>query len=183
MKTIVHRVATSQLDPFTLSDIKDYLRVTHDDEDFAITQMARAAAAELEHFAQIALLTQTIRVTVFDPASGQTYLSLPIGPVPEGAVATVTIDGEAFTAFDLVTGARPSIRWLASYFDLQPTRVTVEYQAGFSSTVADIPPDLTQAIKDQTCLQYDGRSPFEKNILTASPQFARVGARHRGVSI
>jgi uncharacterized phiE125 gp8 family phage protein len=183
MKTIVHRVQTSQIDPFTLSGIKDYLRVTHDDEDLAITQMARASAAELEHFAQIALLTQTIRVTVFDPVWAQTYLSLPIGPVQEDAVATVTIDGEAFTAFDLVTGSRPSIRWLASYFDLQPTRITIEYQAGFGSTVPDIPPDLAQAIKDQTCLQYGGRSPFEKNMLTSSPQFARVGARHRGVSI
>ncbi len=84
MKTIVHRVPTSQIDPFSLSGIKDYLRVTHDDEDLAITQMARASAAELEHFAQIALLTQTIRVTVFDPVCGPNLPFATDRPSPGG---------------------------------------------------------------------------------------------------
>lgn len=184
MKTIVHRIPTTNLNPFLLQDVRQYLRVTDSGEDAAILQMARAAAEELEHFAQIALLTQTIRVTIFDPGCLSTsYLSLPVGPVQEGSVATITIDGAPFTDFDLCTGNRPSIRFGRSFWDMLVTRLVIEYEAGFGASASAIPFDLAQAIKDQAALVYDGRSPIEKDARTSSPQLARAGARYRGVAI
>lgn len=182
MKMLVHRTAVSTAPPFAIDDLKLHLRVSDDAEDTAITNIGLTAAAEIEQFAQIALLTQTIRVTIFNPL--QEYgLSLPIGPAADDNIPTVTIDGAAFTAFDFVGGNRPYIRWLASFYDLTPSRMTIEYQAGFGDTAADVPSDLAQALMDQAALHYDGRSPMDAKSLTTSPHMARVGARYRGVQV
>lgn len=182
MKMVVQRTTGGAALPFILDDLKLHLRVPDDAENTAVQNIGLTAAAEIEQFAQIALLTQTIRVTIFNPA--QEYgLSLPIGPVADDDVPTVTIDGEAFTVFDFVGGNRPYIRWLASYYDLTPNRVIIEYQAGFGEGASDIPSDLAQALMDQAALHYDGRSPMEAKSLTTSPHMARVGARYRGVQV
>lgn len=180
MKMLVHRTAGGAELPFVLEDLKLHLRVADASEDTAIQNIGQTAAAEVEQFAQIALLNQTIRVTIFDPS--QEYgLSLPIGPAADENVPIVTIDGEAFIAFDFVGGNRPYIRWSAPYHDLAPSRMTIEYLAGFGATAADVPSDLAQALMDQAALHYDGRSPMDARSLTTSPHMARIGARYRGV--
>lgn len=182
MKMLVHRTAGGVALPFVLADLKLHLRAPDDAEDTAIQNIGETAAAEIEQFAQIALLTQTIRVTIFGPSCDY-GLSLPIGPVADEGTPTVTIDGEAFTAFDFVGGDRPYIHWLADYHNLTPSRMTIEYQAGFGGAAADVPPDLAQALMDQAALHYDGRSPMDAKSLTMSPHMARVAARYRGVQV
>lgn len=182
MKMLIHRDQSGPTLPFSVSDLKLHLRVDTDYEDIAIQNIGKTAAAEIEQFAQIALLTQTIRVTIFDP-SQDCGLALPIGPAADEDVPTVTIDGEAFTAFDFVGGNRPYVRWRADYYDLTPTRITIEYQAGFGAAATDVPPDLAQALMDQAALHYDGRSPMDAKSLTTSPHMARVAARYRGVQV
>lgn len=183
MKMLVHRAPIGTALPFDLAEIKNHARATFDDDDDELTRMAATSAAEIEQFAQIALLTQTIRVTIFDPAPGAYGFNLPIGPVADDDTPTVTIDGEAFTGFDFVGGNRPYIRWLTSFHELTPSRIAVEYQAGFGATASDIPADLAQAIADQAALHYDGRSPMNARELTTSPHMARIGARYRGVQL
>ena len=180
MKMLVQRTAGGATLPFGLDDLKLHLRVPDDAEDTAIQNIGETAAAEIEQFAQIALLTQAVKVTIFNPASDE-GLSLPIGPVADAATPTVTIDGEAFTAFDFAGGIRPFIRWQDAFFDLTPELMVIEYDAGFGTTAADIPADLAQALMDQAALHYDGRSPMDAKSLTTSPHMARVGARYRGV--
>lgn len=181
MKMLVHRANTTSALPFDLDNLKAHLRFDHDDEDALITNMGHTAAAEIEQFAQIALLTQTVRVIMFHPGDEQ-GLRLPIGPASDDDTPTVTIDGAAFTAFQFVGGNRPYIQWLDDYFNLSPSRVTIEYQAGFGAAATDIPADLAQAVMDQTALHFDGRSPMAAKSLTTSPHMARIAARYRGVS-
>lgn len=182
MKMLVNRISKNSALPFSLELVKAHLRVDGHDDDASIAFMALAAAREVEDFAQIALLTQTIRVNIFNPRQ-ECSLNLPIGPVSDDDVPTVTIDGEAFTSFEFVGGKRPSIRWLASYYDLTPSRMTIEYKAGFGEALASIPHDIAQAVMDQTALYYDVRSPMDAKMLTRSPHMARIGARYRGVRI
>ncbi len=182
MKMLTHRVPNTTAFPVDFGGLKLHLRVADDDENAAIAHIAETAAAEVEQFAQIALLSQTIRVTIFDP-NRENGLYLPIGPVADDETPTITIDGEAFTAFHFVGGNRPYIQWRDGYFDLTPSRMAIEYQAGFGDTASDIPADLSQAIMDQAALHYDGRSPMEAKSLTTSPHMARVGARYRGVRV
>lgn len=183
MKMLVHRVVTNPNTPFLLDALRLYLRVDHDDDLTLIEGIGITSASEIEHFAQIALLTQTIRVTVFDPATGDCGLRLPIGPAADDAGVSVTVDGQPFMDFEFAGGNRPYIRWLASWHSLQPSRVTIEYEAGFAAEPAGIPVDLAQAIMDQAALHYDGRAPMAAGTMSTSPHMARIAARYRGVSL
>jgi uncharacterized phiE125 gp8 family phage protein len=182
MKMLVHRAPAGAALPFDLDDLKLHLRVSDDSENDAIQCIGQTAAAEIEQFAQIALLSQTIAVTVFNP-SRESGLCLPIGPVSDGDTPTITIDGEAFTAFDFVSGNRPYVWWHVDFHALTPERLDIEYQAGFGDAASDIPQDLAQALRDQAALHYDGRSPMDAKSLTTSPHMARIGARYRGVQV
>lgn len=180
MKMLQHRTPLTEGPPFDEGAVAEHCRADRTEDLTALRNMAWTAAHEIEQFGQIALLLQTVRVTIFQPCR-EYGLRLPIGPVAEGDTPTVTIDGNAFTAFDFEHGNRPYIRWLADYYDLMPDRMVIEYTAGFGTTAADIPRDLAQAIMDQTALHFDGRSPMDAKSLTNSPHMARVGARYRGV--
>ncbi|MGQ3487655.1 head-tail connector protein [Roseovarius pacificus] len=161
MKMLTHRSAISTAPPVSLSMVKERTSVAFDGSDQELTDLIKTAAAEIEEFANIAFLTQTIRVMIFDPHR-QSGPCLPIGPVAIDHVPTVTIDGEAFTAFKFTGGNWPSIRWQAGFYELAPSRIMIEYQAGFGSSHGDIPQDLVQTIIDQTELHM---------------------ARHRGVQL
>ncbi|WP_321830670.1 head-tail connector protein [Thalassovita sp.] len=180
MKMLVQRFPSEGELPFDLEDLKLHIRVDGDSEDDAVTNIGLTAAAELEQFAQIALLTQTIRVTIFDLEIG-CGIDLPIGPVADTDTPIVIINGSVFTAFDFVGGNRPHIRWRSANLTRDTSRIVIEYQAGFGAAAADIPSDLSQALMDQAALHYDGRSPMDAKSLTTSPHMARVGARYRGV--
>ncbi len=181
MRTLVNREAPAAL-PFDLSAVKLHLRVDGHEEDAAITNMGRTAAAEFEQLAQIALLAQTVRVVIINPAANR-LLALPMGPAQSGDAQTVSVNGSAFTDFDFIGGVRPLIRWGDSFADLKPELIEIEYQAGFGATAADIPADVAQAIMDQAALHYDGRSPMDAKSLTTSPHMARIAARYRGVQL
>lgn len=183
MKTLVHRVPINDNAPFDLAALKEFLRVDFGEDDAQISNIGWAAAAELEHFAQIALLFQTVRVTLFRPVPCSYGLNLPIGPVADGETPSVLIDGEAFTSFDLTRSLRPYIRWMGNWYDLRPDRIVIEYKAGFGDVAASIPADLAQAIMDQAALHYDGRSPMDPKVSSGSPHMSRIGARYRGVSL
>lgn len=182
MKMLVQRTSISANAPFLLDDLKQYARVDGDDETLSLNKMGWAAVAEVEHFAQVALLTQTIRVTIFDLVH-DAGLTLPIGPMADDATATVTIGGQPFTGFDLVTGTRPYLSWPASIRGTASARVVIEYPAGFGSEPGDVPDDLSQAVLDQVALIFDERAPREAKTLARSSHLARVGARYRGVSV
>ena len=185
MKMLTSRTPVANDAPFRLSDVKAHLRVVHSEEDAAIAAMAWTAAAEIEHFAQIALIDQMIRVTIFDPSPTASMISLPIGPARADTVATVTVDGLPFTDFELVPGHRPFLHLKAGFFDRDPipARMSIEYIAGFGGTAAAIPRDLAQAIADQAAVHFDNRAPHEGRALTTSPHMQRIGARYRGVKI
>lgn len=168
--------------PFVLSEVKEYTRIDYDDQDLTLERMALAAVAEVEHFAQVALLPQTIRVTILDVVLG-TGLALPIGPVPGDATMTVTIDGQAVTDFTFETGMRGYLNWPSSIQGTAAARVVIEYPAGFGDAAGDVPNDLSIAVLDQVALMFDARAPSEAKTLARSSHLARIGARYRGVSM
>ncbi|MCE8419789.1 hypothetical protein LZ190_13920 [Rhodovulum sulfidophilum] len=180
MRMLVQREPEADALPFVLEHLKRHIRISDDDDNAAIETMGLTAAAEIEHAAQIALLHQTIYVTVIEPEDGR-YLRLPIGPVRERP--TVATDGHDFTEFGFVPGVRPMICWGHAYHARQPRLLTIEYRAGFGATSTSIPHDLSQALMDQAALHYDGRSPMDAKSLTASPHMARIAARYRGVAV
>lgn len=178
MRVFTNRTPIATGLPFEVADLQLHIRT---DED-GIERYGQTAAAELEHFAQVALLHQRINLTILAPDDSP-GVHLPIGPSYAGNVPTVKLDAVPFTGFDFYSGKHPQITWQPSYFDAAPSLVEIEYEAGFGTQASDVPPDLVQALLDQAALHFDGRSPMDGKSLTTSPHMARVGARYRGVKL
>ncbi|MBI6630713.1 head-tail connector protein [Pontibaca salina] len=164
-----------------LSHAKGHIREYESDAE--IERMVRAATEDVEQAAQIAVLNQTINVTVLDTSIATPGLRLPIGPVSRGNIPSVTIDGRSHPFFQLIVGSRPYLHWLDLHYPDNPREISIEYTAGFGATADDVPQDVAQAIMDQAALHYDGRSPMDAKSLTSSPHMARVAAKYRGVQL
>lgn len=178
MRIITRRTPIATGLPFEVADLQLHIRT----DEYGIERYGQTAAAELEHFAQVALLHQRINLTILAP-DDSAVIQLPIGPSYADTVPTVKLDALAFTGFDFHGGLHPHITWHTSYFDAAPALLEIEYQAGFGTDASDVPPDLLQALLDQAALHFDGRSPMDAKSLTTSPHMARVGARYRGVKV
>lgn len=183
MKMLVRQTPLSTDLPFDLEELKEFIRVDQatEAEDTEVRNIGLAAAGEMEHLAQIALLQKTIRVTIFEPSLGD-FLKLPIGPAEDTATPTMTVNGSAFSDFTFFGAIRPYLKFGCSFERLTPSWVQIEYQAGFENA-ASIPADLSYAIKDQAALLYDAKSPMGSALLSHSPHMARIAAKYRGVSL
>lgn len=157
MRLIIQRLSRP-LPDLDLNATKEFLRVSGDHDDTTIAEMIAASAHQLEDAAEIALITQSIRVTVEGwPDSDR--LRLPIGPVlTDDPVFQVMAEGELIEA-ELIPGARPVLilgETVTEY--LRHARIVVEYEAGFGGTTEAIPPDIRHAIRDQVAQFYDFRA-------------------------
>lgn len=186
MAMTVERLTVPAGVPFVPSDVHTHIRASHPILHEEAQRLAMAAATELEHYAHIALLTQRIRVT-FDRLPELIQIGLPIGPVLSGDSVTVTCGGEAFTDWRIVTGLRPALvltghphEWRDAVWD---SEAVIEYDAGFGTAAAAIPPDLAAAVMDQACLMFDSRGGFDMRQHTTSPHMTRIAARYRRVGV
>lgn len=167
----------------SLAETKLHARIDFSDDDAAISAMLSAATRDLEEFAGIALLTQTIRVRILDGWPLTRVIHLPIGPVQDGASVTVTADGETFAGFDLWPGQRARLILTDDLStDLAAAELVIEYPAGFGG-LENVPDDLRLAVMDQTLALYDARGPGNPKTLALSPHAARIAARYRGVRL
>jgi uncharacterized phiE125 gp8 family phage protein len=176
---IVERITQPTAQPFDSRDLATHLRADTVDFAWEVTVHGRAAAAELEKYAQLALLDQTIRVTC-DGWGRKACLDLPIGPVLDALSVVITVDGVAFDEFAVTTGLRPSLRLTG---DRPCGLVVIEYLAGFGPAATDVPPDLALAILDQAAASFDQRGDNEGKSIGVSPHMARIAARYRRLAI
>ena len=163
-------------DPVTLAEVKNHLRITHTDEDTLITEYLLAAVAVVEHRGQIAMLTQTWRLT-FD-CLPRDVVELPRAPVT--AIATVTVkdtdgvrqsvDPSAYEFAPGTTGRlRPIAAWPAP--GIQTGGVEIDFTAGYGAA-ADVPADLKQAVKLIAAHFYEARENVSEASLKLVPQAA-----------
>ncbi|MCB1343135.1 MAG: head-tail connector protein [Pseudooceanicola sp.] len=168
--------------PVTLADAKAAARIDHTDDDALLTRYVRAAAADIEAQAGLALLTTTVNVTL-DAGEVCSPIFLGIGPVAEDATATVYTVGEDGSTAELDAGAWwfEAGRWPRLHVvDSLSDGLIINYSAGMGEDADEIPDDLVTAICDQTRWLYDGmpdRGP------ALAPSAARVVARHRGARL
>ncbi len=186
----VTRLTVPTAEAFGLEELALHLRVDLSDPA-ALTEapyMARAAVRELELHSNLAILTQTVRVTLDDWPAGKSF-PLPVGPVLPGTACTITADGEPFTGFRMQPGLRP-VLWLTSappigslVEDMPSEGIVIEYEAGFGPTAQQVPEDLRLAILDQAAAFYDCRGAGDGKTQHLSPHAARIAARYRRVAL
>lgn len=175
---IVERLNLSAGDPFDIDDLCAHARVdqTDTDELFRLVSLARAAMREAEELGQLAVLHQTIRITLDAWPEGDTFRP-PVFPILDPNTVTVTGNGEPFEGFGTHIGWRPRIVLLSG----RPQGpVVIEYQAGFGPDAASLPADLSQAILDQATASFDTRGASDARS-AVSPHFTRIIGRYRGV--
>ncbi|NUB42870.1 phage head-tail connector protein [Fertoebacter nigrum] len=169
--------------PITLAEAKEHTRITFSDDDTAIADMIRSAAADVEAMTGLALLATTITHTTGDcPGS---IIDLPVGPVASGAVATVAVielDGSATavaSGFWLEGGRYPRL-----HFTTTPGgRLRITYPAGYGEDADSVPRDLGLAICEQAARLYDQRGGISDKGPALSAHTARVIARYRRVRL
>lgn len=176
------RTAISTAKPFDLDVVKEHMRVAGDDENTAIEAMAYTAAAEIEAYTDIALLSQTIDCTT-DNWPGQ-ELALPVGPVASDATITIHIieqDGTLTAVPDgywLEAGRYPVLHFIGT----PGGRLRISYPAGYGAAHTDIPADIQHALADVASRLYDMRG-VDEGAPTFPPAAARILARHRRVKV
>jgi uncharacterized phiE125 gp8 family phage protein len=157
------------------------------DPSFAaeIDRMTQAAVREIEAHAHVALVRQTIRVTLDGWPGELRQIDLPIAPVLEGATVTVTVGGFAFSQVELGTGLRPTLILTAVELTAEERAAewVIEYEAGFGDAAADVPPDLAHAVMDQVAALFDWRGGGQDKGTWLSPHAARIAARYRRVKL
>lgn len=167
----------------SLAEAREHLRIDHTEDDAALDVMLTAATRDLEQYAGIALLTQTIRVRILSGWPMTHVIHLPIGPVQDGASATVLADGVAFDGFNLWPGNRGRLvlreKLTAA---LASAELVIEYPAGFGGA-EDVPDDLRHAVLDQVAALYDARGTGDPKTIAMSPHAVRIAARYRGVRL
>jgi uncharacterized phiE125 gp8 family phage protein len=175
---IIQRTPVSSATPFNLPDVVDHVRV--DDPNAAeLNRLSHAAAREFEDYAQIALLDQTVSVTIDDPIRSA-LLALPIDPLVDPLSVEITVDGVAFDAFAVNAGLRPAIRFTE---DKPCGFVVITYLAGFGATAAAIPDEVKHAVADQALAYFDERGVGDGKSNGMSPHIARMAARYRRVAL
>lgn len=182
---IVERLTKPAGKPYVLESLQQHVRVRgYDWADMELVLFAAAAAEELEVYAGLALLTQTVRVTWPEwPQTPGAAVPLPIAPVIDPDTVVLTSYGETLTGFDVIKGLRPAI-----YLPGTPPagRIVATYEAGFGPDVTSLPHDLFAAIQDQAAVYYDvrgARGEGEGPSNRMSAHMARVAARYRRVAL
>lgn len=175
------------VEPVSLSDMKDYLRVDGTSEDDVITAMIKAARLKAEQYTGKRFITQTIKMVMdhfpyYDNTyygSGTTYLMagvpvsigttkpviLPHGPIQSiTSVVTYKEDNTSATFaaseyfVDTVSG-----RLILNQGQTWPTElrthsaVEITYVAGYGDAATDMPTDIIQAIKQIVQVMYETR--------------------------
>jgi uncharacterized phiE125 gp8 family phage protein len=176
---IIQRTPVSSATPFNLPEVAEHGRLTYPGDQAEVHRLSLAAAREFEDFAQIALLDQTVSVTLEEPIRSA-MLALPIAPLVDPLSVDITVDGLAFDAFAVITGLRPAIRFTG---DKPCGLVVISYLAGFGATAAAIPDDVKHAVADQAIAYYEIRGPGDGKSNGMSPHMARIAARYRRVAL
>jgi uncharacterized phiE125 gp8 family phage protein len=150
-----------------------------------VVPFGEAAALEVEAYANIALLDQTIVATT--GTFPGTVIDLPVGPAP--AIANVTVgqielDGTITpvdgSAYWFEAGQFPRLHFTTT--PAGPLRIT--YEAGYGDNAGAIPEDLALAVKDHANKLYDMRAAEGRGITAGlSHAAARITARHRRVAL
>lgn len=181
------RTPISTASAWRLDDIKQRARITFDDDDAGLAMQGDTAAAEIEAHCGLALLAQTVTVTL---QAWCNRIPLPIGPfwvdgLPDHPITVELVD------LDGTRSAHPAGWWIEGgrYPVLNLTApahgaaLIIAYPAGYGMDASSIPADLQLAITDHAAMLYDIRGRDDEATQGLSLAATRIAARHRKVAV
>lgn len=163
-------------EPWTLSDVKNYLKVDTSADDTLITTLISAARQAAESYLNMALITQTVTEKLDRLNSPTLYLSVsPVVSVSNFQYADSQNTTQTFASTNYVvdTFSKPA-RLSLAYGKTWPTLygnindVTITYTAGFGTEASGVPTQIRQAMLMMIADSYDNREDYVKKMPTAS---------------
>jgi len=163
-------------EPWTLSDVKNYLKVDTSADDTLITTLISAARQAAESYLNMALITQTITEKLDRLNSPTLYLSVsPVISVSNFQYADSQNTTQTFASTNYVVDmySKPA-RLSLAYGKTWPTLygnindVTITYTAGFGTEASGVPTQIRQAMLMMIADSYDNREDYVKKMPTAS---------------
>lgn len=179
------------IEPLTLTEAKQFLRIEHNDDDTVISALIAAARTQVETAVRCALIAQTWRF-VCDawPVDGR--LALKRGPLLSVAAARVfdaegdpiVIDPEAF-ALDKGSSAIAAPPWSLPVPGRSAAGIEIDVVMGFGAGAASIPETLRQAVRLLLAHWYDHRGLGTAGIAGGAPlpALAAMVAPYRVLSL
>ncbi|MCO5129848.1 MAG: head-tail connector protein [Xanthobacteraceae bacterium] len=149
------------VEPLTVAEAKNFLRVAHDDDDAVIAGLIASARGQVEALTRRGLMTQTWRLTL-DRWPPERRLKPRLAPLRGVTAARVfdaegraaAIDGATF-AVDAAANAIATPPWPA------PGRavagIEIDVAVGFGDRAADVPEVLRHAVRTLVAHWYDNR--------------------------
>ncbi len=160
------------LEPITLEEAKDHLRLTSDflEDDNYITLLIKAARKAAENYTSRAFLN-----TTFDLYQDEFFEEIEIG---KGNISEVTsinyndVSGDpqsldlGLTFIDLnnLPALLKSTSTFPSTYSKGFNNVTIRFVAGFGATAAEVPEDIKTALKLIIARWYDNREDTRQNL-------------------
>lgn len=179
------------VEPVTLAEMKDYLRISSASEDDLLTGLIATARETVEKLTGTALVSQSWRLYLDDwPQQG--IVRIPCYPI--ALIAAVTAygpegDPTVIDAGDIFLDAslRPARLYLASpAIALRPMNgMEIDFVAGFGEAGTDVPDGLRRAIKVLVahCYEFRGAAAAQDQPMSFPPGFDRLIAAWRRMAI
>lgn len=149
-------VSAPAIEPLTVTAAKDFLRVTHSDDDDLIRNLIVHARETLEIRTQRSLITRTLKLTL-DTFPPTRTIALPMSPlqsitsvqyIAPGATSLSTFSSDYYTADTVRLPGRLILKsdysWPTTADDGNAVEIT--YVAGHGSAVSSLPMNLQQAL-------------------------------------
>jgi uncharacterized phiE125 gp8 family phage protein len=181
------RTAGPGVEPVTLAEVKEHLRLSHASEDGLLAGLIRAAREEVERATGVALLSQTWRLVLDRWPRNGTVL---IARHPVQTVLSVTAygaDGEGVLVPASAYQVAPLSRPARIHFDDRPAPlrdmngIEIDFSAGFGEAGTDVPDTLKRAMLLLTAHWYEFRGAIGPENQPASypAGYERLIAGHK----
>ena len=164
------------IEPVTLADIKNYLKIDHNHEDTLISSMITAARVQLETRLCRAFIRQKWSLYL-DMLPYDNIIKLPVNPILSIdnmamidladsynviAAENYVYDIKSDPSFIKYIGAKPEIN---SEF----SALRIQFWAGYGVSGADVPAPICQAILHLVAFWYENRGPIASGEINQIP--------------
>ena len=175
-------VTAPAVEPLTLVEAKEHLKIDHTDEDTYISSLIASARVFCERYTKLALDEQTLKWTLQswlgdnEPASyglesipalrsGEKFIEVPVGPLSSVTSITTYDDDDNATVWNAanyyVASAHNRIYRRVGITWPKPGRaaegIEIIYKAGFGANASDVPKSIRQGLLQLIAHLYEHR--------------------------
>ena len=173
-------ITEASVEPVTVAEVKNHLRVTDNTEDGIISGLITAARKYVEQILRRSLINQTYAYYL-DDFPNREFIQLPFPPLltvdfvkyydQTGVLTTMPTDD--YQVDNKATPARITLKDDATYPTVELDKVNaveIQYQAGYGNTADDVPMPIRLVIIQLVSHWFENREPFSTTQMYGIPK-------------